>query len=332
MQSLLVRCNMIQSDYSNDPFQPQGHASLRGILFRELIAVGVKASGGDIIALGTRHNTAKYSTWHPPKGWLYEKISLPDGAHAQYLVPHNCSRKDVAILQIHGGAYSIGFLPIFQRRADKLARLGGNVPVLSLDYRLAPEHPYPAALEDSLQAIEWLKREKGIPPESVVAIGESAGAGLALAVSMRLRDGGTGSLKALVLMSPWADLTSQGDSYAARYHMDPMFGRILPLPGNERRTAVGKVYAGGHDLKDPYVSPVFGDYAGLPPMLIHVGEYEMLFDDAVTVYKKAVAAGVSAVLKVWPGMFHAFQLADAILPEARTSWREIGVFMRHYLT
>jgi len=285
-------------------------------------------TGGDIIALGKRTENKPYPAWHPPRNWLYEKISLPDSAKAEFLVPEGCTNPNIVIMQIHGGGYTLGYLPVFQRRIDKLSRLGGLVPVLSLDYRTAPEHPYPAALEDTLHAVEWLSHVKGIPPESVITIGESAGAGLSLAASLYMRDKGLGTFRAMVLMSPWADLTCRANSYADRYHMDPMFGRIMPPPADELRTAISELYAVGHDLKDPYLSPVFGDLTGLPPMLIHVGEYEMLFDDSATLYKKAVDAGVDARIKVWPGMFHAFQIADRMIPEARTAWKEIGEFMR----
>lgn len=313
-------------------YQPQGRPSRRGIWLRELIAVGVKAMGGDILAFAKKYEKVAPKTWHPPHGWLLEKANLPDGASVEYLEPKVCRRKDVVIMQLHGGGYTLGFLPEFQRRADKLAKLGGLVPVLSLDYRIAPEHPYPAALEDALQAIIWLKQSKGIAPESIVTIGESAGAGLSLALAMRLRDEGLGSLRALVLMSPWTDLTCSGDSYASRYDLDPMFGRINPPPDDSMRTRIGDAYAGGHDLKNPYLSPAFGDFRGLPPMLIHVGEYEMLYDDAITVRDKALAAGLNVQFKEWPGMFHAFQIFDLFVPEARVAWREIGAYMRRFLT
>ena len=312
--------------------EPKGHPSLRGILLREMIAASVRATGGDIISLGQKFAwTADYG-WKPPPDWHYESVDLPTGAHADYLVPPDCRRKDVAVLQLHGGAYTLGFLPVFRRREDKLSRLGGNVPVCSLDYRIAPEHPYPAALDDAAEILKWLENKKGISPGAVLAIGESAGAGLALALSMRMRDSGIGALRALVLMSPWTDLTCSGNSYADRYFMDPMFGRIMPPPGDEMRLAKGRPYAGGHDMRDPYISPVFGDFKGLPPMLIHVGEYEMLFDDAAAAYEKARSAGVDVRIKVWPGMFHAFQLADSLIPDARAAWREIGEFMREKLS
>ena len=319
---------MDQYETNRSPLFPYGRASLRGRIFRECIAAGVKLTGGDIIALGKRSESKPFPQWHPPKNWQYEKVSFPGGAKAEFLVPEGCTNPNIAIMQIHGGGYTLGYLPVFQWRVDKLSRIGGMVPVFSLDYRTAPEHPFPAALEDTLQAVEWLSRVKKIPPESVITIGESAGAGLSLAAALYMRDKGIGTFRAMVLMSPWADLTCRGNSYADRYHMDPMFGRIMPPPVDEMRTSISRVYAVGHDLKDPYLSPVFGDMTGLPPMLIHVGEYEMLFDDSATLYKKAVDAGVDARIKVWPGMFHAFQIADRMIPEARTAWKEIGEFMR----
>jgi monoterpene epsilon-lactone hydrolase len=305
--------------------------SFRGIFLRELIARGIKASGVDILTFAKKYEKLTHTKWRPPRGWEFEKATLPDEANAWYMIPKNCVRQGVAILQLHGGGYTLGFLPLFKHFAIKLARLGGHVPVLSLDYRVAPEHPYPAALEDALHAIEWLKEKKGVAPESVVVVGESCGAGLALALAMRLRDKYRSSLKALVLMSPWADLTCRGDSYENRYHMDPFFGRKMPVPSDEYRTAIGKVYAGDNDLTDPYVSPAFGDFSCLPPMLIHVGDYEMLYDDAYAVYKKAAGAGVNVQFKAWPGMFHVFQLADGLLPESRAAWREIGSFLRRHL-
>lgn len=296
-----------------------------------MIALGVRATGGDILAVGKKYQKTIRKNWNPPSGYELERILLPEHVYAEYLMPCSCARRDVAILHIHGGGYMLGYLPVFQRRTPKLAQAGGGVPVLSLDYRVAPEHRYPAALDDAVKAIAWLKREKGIAPESVIAIGESAGAGLALALAMRLRDGGLGRLRALVLMSPWTDLTCGGDSFASRYRLDPLFGRIMPLPSDEKRMLTGTIYAGEHDLTDPYLSPVYGDFANLPPLLIHVGEYEMLFDDAAALYKKASQAGLPVQFKIWPGMFHAFQLADGLIPEARIAWREIGDFMKNSL-
>lgn len=309
--------------------QQRGHASLRGTLLREFIAAGVRATGSDILAVGKKYEKITRAKWHPPKGWTLEKADLPE-TRAWFLLPKDCNRRDVAILHLHGGGYTLGFLPVFRHFAMKLGRLGGDVPVFSLDYRVAPEHPYPAALDDACHAVEWLAKEKGIPIESVIAVGESCGAGLALALAMRLRDQGKGALKALVLMSPWADITCHGDSYAQRYHLDPLFGRKMPLPDDSKRTEIGKKYAGDMDLKDPYLSPAFGDFNAMPPMLIHVGEYEMLYDDAAVVYEKAAKAGLNVRFKVWPGMFHVFQLADGLIPESRAAWREIGRYIREH--
>ena len=311
--------------------QKKINASLRGALLRELIALGVRATRSDILDYVQKYNKYAHINWRQPHGFTFQKIRLPGDVNAGYLVPKNCTRKDVAILQLHGGGYKLGYFSFFKRFAVKLSKLGGNVPVLLLDYRVAPDHPYPAALEDAHNAIKWLKKEEGIEPESVIAVGESCGAGLALALAMRLRDGGMGSLRALVLMSPWTDLACGGDSYSSRYHLDPLFGRKMPMPGDEKRSVIGQAYAGEHDLKDPYLSPAFGDFSSLPPMLIHVGEYEMLYDDSAIIHKKATRAGLSVDFKVWPGMFHVFQLADGIIPESRAAWREIGTFIRGHL-
>ena len=319
---------MSSSDIAIQNNDISGRPSIRGVLLRELIAAGVKLTGGDIIAFAKRYIKVSPADWRSPRGWSMEKVALDGGACASYLMPKGCTRQDVAVLHLHGGGYTLGFLPVFKRFALKLAELGGQVPVLSLDYRIAPEHPYPAALEDALDAVKWLTQNKGVAPERIIVAGESCGAGMALALAMRLRDENLGSLKALVLMSLWSDLTCSGDSYASRYHMDPFFGRRLPMPDEEYRTAVGKIYGGGSDLTQPYLSPAFGDFSGMPPMLIHVGEYEMLYDDSMRVYGKATASGVKTELHVWPGMFHVFQLADGLIPEAREAWKEIGAFIR----
>ena len=301
--------------------------SIIGIIIREIIALWVRLNKSDILDFAEKYSKFAHINWKQPKGYSFKKICLPDGVHAGYLVPENCKRKDVAILQLHGGGYKLGCFSVFKLFAVKLSKLGGDVPVLLLDYRVAPDHPYPAALEDGVHAVEWLGREEKIKPESIIVVGESCGAGLALALAMRIRDKGMGSFDSLVLMSPWADLSCSGDSYADRYPLDPLFGRKMPMPGDEKREVYGRAYAGNYDLHDPYLSPVFGDFTSLPPMLIHVGEYEMLFDDAAAVYDKALKAGVPADFKEWPGMFHVFQLLGGILPEAKKAWSEIGDFV-----
>lgn len=317
--------------HGRTPVRSGNQPSRQAVWLRELIAFGVQATGGDILATAKRYEQLVHSRWHPPLDWHYERITLPSGAGADYLAPPDCRHLDKAVLHLHGGAYILGQLPVFKRQADKLVRLCGRTPVLSLDYRVAPAHPYPAALNDAMEAVTWLGQHKGVRPSSIVAIGESAGAGLALALSMRLRDTGLECPCALVLMSPWADLTCRGESYESRYSLDPFFGRKRPLPDDSARVRIGSLYAGGQDLNAPYISPVFGDYNGLPPMLIHVGEYEMLLDDAQATAQHARAAGVDAQLKIWPGLFHAFQLAGPLIPEARQAWREIGVYIRRAL-
>lgn len=310
---------------------PQVNPSWQGVFVRELIGFAIKVAGKDIIAIGRKLGRRPHAPWRPPGDLTVESVTLPTSAHADFVAPRNGATRPYAILQLHGGAYTIGYLPVFRRRSIQLARLGGQVPVLSLDYRILPDHPYPAALDDAMSAIEWLRQEKGIQPESVIVVGESAGGNLGLALAMRLRDEGCGLLHAMILMSPWTDLACRGRSYLERYPLDPLFGRKKPMPDESHRSDRGRQYANGHDLTEPYLSPVYGEFTGLPPMLIQVGEYEMLYDDAAIVAEKARAAGLAVEFKVWPGMFHAFQMADVLIPEARAAMNEIGIFLRKHL-
>jgi len=310
---------------------PQGKPSWQGVFVRELIGFAIKVAGKDIIAIGRKLGRKPHASWRPPRDFTVESVKLPTSAHADFVVPRNGATRPCAILQLHGGAYTIGYLPVFRRRSIQLARLCDRMPVLSLDYRILPDHPYPAALDDAMSAIEWLRQEKGIQPESVVVVGESAGGNLGLALAMRLRDENRGQLRAMVLMSPWTDLACLGGSYLERYPLDPLFGRKKPMPDESHRSDRGRQYANGHDLTEPYLSPLYGDFTGLPPMLIQVGEYEMLYDDAAIVAEKAGAAGLPVEFKVWSGMFHAFQMADILIPEARMAMAEIGDFLRRHL-
>jgi epsilon-lactone hydrolase len=310
------------------------HVSFLGRIVSKILALFIKLAGGNIIAVAKkradrRHNQWNH-IWNPPKGFRLEQIKLPNDVFAEYLVPgrdDGSSQPGCAVLYLHGGGYIIPYQGAFRRILVKLARLSG-MPVLAVDYRVAPENVYPAALDDAAAAVEWLRSVKGFPASSLIVSGESAGGGLALALAMRLRDEGKGSLRGLVLLSPWTNLTCGAGSYTSRFDQDPIFGhkRVRPVDGNV--SAAGSTYAGGYDLKDPYISPAFGDFTALPPMLVHVGECEMLYDDAVAVYDKAKAAGLEIQFKSWPGMFHVFQMADGLVPEAAASWREIGLFVR----
>ena len=195
-----------------------------------------------------------------------------------------------------------------------------GMSVLTIDYRVAPENPYPAALEDAVSAYQWLLGQ-GWFAEDIIVAGDSAGGGLAMALCHYLKDHGMQLPCGIVAMSPWTDLMASGESYDTNYERDPLFG-------NTRDSLIyNKDYVGDHDPMDAYISPLYGDFRGFPPMLIQVGSYEMLLSDSVSVASKARHQGVKVRLSIYDGMFHIFQMAAKMLPESRKAWAEIGKFI-----
>lgn len=192
--------------------------------------------------------------------------------------------------------------------------------VLTPDYRVAPENPYPAALEDAVASYQWLM-DKGYFGEQIILGGDSAGGGLAMALCMYLKDHHMPMPCGIVAMSPWTDLTASGESYETNYEKDPLFGNT-----KESLIYVND-YAGDHDKMDAYISPLFGNFKEFPPMLIQVGSIEMLLSDSVSVAAKARQQGVKVRLSVYEGMFHVFQMAYLNIPESKRAWAEVGKFI-----
>lgn len=236
----------------------------------------------------------------------------------EWLVPRE-SRSDQALLYLHGGGFVFGMTPQHLRMGAYLAKAMG-VRVLMVDYRTAPEFPFPAALDDSVSAYRWL-RERGFAARDIVIAGDSAGGNLTLSTLMRLRDGGHALPAAAACLSPAADLTPR-ESLRERFR-DPLLSpRAVKF--------YNRSYLGGRDPRDPLISPVFGDLRGLPPLLVHAGEDEILRDDALRITSLARAAGVDARLEVYPRMWHVWQL-NLTLPQAIRSLDEIGRFLRAHL-
>lgn len=241
-----------------------------------------------------------------------------DNYRMEMLSPTEGASKWV-VLQLHGGGYVSAFKNNYRTMAGLYSEVCPKASVLSVDYRIAPEHPYPAALEDAVDAYQWLLAE-GYDAKHIFLAGDSAGGGLSLALVMYLRDHGMPLPAGLALLSPWADLTASGASYDDNYEIDIVFG-------NRRDSLIyGNPYYDGSDPKDPYISPAFGEYNDFPPMLIQVGSEEMLLDDSKTVAAKAKKSGVSVRYSEYPGMFHVFQMAAKSMPEAMKAWSEIGKF------
>lgn len=231
-------------------------------------------------------------------GLVWEPFGLGgmDAAWMRLERPHKRRR---VILYCHGGGYTSGGLGFSKVLASKLTRATG-LDVLAFDYRLAPEHPYPAAVEDAQAAWDHLMR-LGFGARDVVLAGDSAGGNMALVLCLRLRAEGRMLPGALLLMSPWTDMTCSGESLTERADIDPV---LTP----EYIYAVREAYAGSLDPAQPELSPLLADLAGLPPTLIQVGTHEILFSDAERLAERMNAAGTECRLEVWEGMWHDFQM------------------------
>ena len=223
------------------------------------------------------------------------------------------------ILYLHGGGYVAGSAATHRPITAALARLARR-RVFSLDYRLAPEHPFPAALEDAVAAYEWVL-SRGIAPGQVVIAGDSAGGGLTVATLLALRERGLPRPAGGVCISPWVDLTNSAPSYTSKAAVDP----IVTQEGIGLMT---RAYIGTGDPKQPLVSPLYADLRSLPPLLIHVGSDEVLLDDAVGLAERARAAGVDVKLEEWPAMIHVWHWFLPMLDEAERAIAGIGVFVR----
>ena len=222
-----------------------------------------------------------------------------EGMNAAWVRPERSYDRNHAILYCHGGGYTSGNLGYSRPLASKLSGVTGW-DTLSFEYRLAPEHPYPAAVEDAMRAWDYLMYQ-GYGAENVMVAGDSAGGNLALVLCRRLKAAGRRMPRALLLMSPWTDMTMSGASYRERVESDPM---LTP----EYIEAVRRAYAGDRDLHDPDLSPLLGDLGSFPPTLIQVGDHEILYSDSASLAAALRAAHVPCRLEVSEGMWHVFQM------------------------
>ena len=243
------------------------------------------------------------------------------GVPGLWLTPPGSS-PDAALLYLHGGGYQVGSSRSHGELAARLARSAG-VGALVVDYRLAPEHPFPAALDDALSAYRWLLDDHGLPAGSILLAGDSAGGGLSAATLVAARDRGLPLPAAAALLSPWADLTGSGDSMTLNAEVDPVLSA-------EVLAEMARGYAAGVALDDPLISPVFADLAGLPPLCVDVGTDELLLDDGRRLAAAAEEVGVEVVLTVAEGMPHVWHVI-AVAPEATAATERIGAFLAGHL-
>ena len=298
--------------------------SIRGKVIRDLIArfsndllIGKKIKSGEL----RKRAVDLEPEWKCPEQFTNTMI-LMENFTMELLEPvENVGSR--VVLQLHGGGYIATMKNAYRSFAALYSELGGNCRVLTIDYRVAPEHPYPAALEATIAAYHWLL-EQGYPAEKIVVAGDSAGGGLALALCLWLKNHKEPLPSGVIAMSPWTDLTISGESVETNFEKDPLFGKTRDS------MLYNKDYLGDNDPTNEYISPLFGDYEGFPPLLIQVGSYEMLLSDSTRVAKKAKEAGGKVKLSIYEGMFHVFQMAMLLMPESKKAWAEIKRFL-HYL-
>jgi monoterpene epsilon-lactone hydrolase len=252
-----------------------------------------------------------------PKGVAVTAVDA-GGVPAEWVVAPEAD-EDRVLLYVHGGGYCMGSLDSHRRLVGHLSA-AAKARVLNVDYRLAPEHAFPAAVDDAVAAYHWLLGQ-GIGADRIAISGDSAGGGLTLATLLALKDAGDPLPATAVPISPWTDLEGTGESMRTRAAVD-----LMIQPDRLKETA--DLYANGADMRQPHLSPLHGDYRGLPPLLIQVGDAEVLLDDATRVAAIAKAAGVDVTLEVWEEMPHVFQAFVGVLPEADQAVARIGEWLR----
>jgi monoterpene epsilon-lactone hydrolase len=283
------------------------------------------AAGGDLAA--NRRFVDRYGDVDPSVRAFDAEVRKADaaGVPCEWLLAQG-SDPDARLLYLHGGGWTAGGLDSHRPLSARLAAATGCA-VLAVDYRLAPEHPFPAGLDDCLAAYGWLRANgpRGVAPaKSVFVAGDSAGGSLTLALLLALKQRGLPLPNAAVPISPATDFTASAESFRTRAARDPIL-----TGGPDAIRLLANVYLQGRAKpEDPLASPLFGDFRGLPPLLFHVGDAEVLLDDSVRAAEKASQAGVDVTLEVWPDMPHVWHAFAPFLPEASRAIERIGAFVR----
>lgn len=265
-----------------------------------------------------------------PNGFELEKLETQKGTKFQIVHKKDMPKTEKIILYFHGGAYISGLISHYRTFAKDFYN-SCNADLVLLDYKTAPEFKYPSQLNEALDLWEYLTENMGYKPENIILGGDSAGGNLTLAMMLKLRDENKKLPKAAFCMSPWADMTASGSSYLNNYQKDILFGeKDKEVDETIRRKFLNSeiyCFIGDADRKDPYVSPVFGEYYDFPPMMFTVGEYEMLLSDTLTIVKNLKENNVPVSLEIKPAMFHTYTIYGAFMPEAVESFEKILEFI-----
>ena len=271
-------------------------------------------ASGDLMTI--RKITERAPAYPKPADITWEALNA-GGVPAEWVIPDDCEPGRV-IVYFHGGGYSTGTIRANRGLCSHVAR-AARARVLSVDYRLAPEHRFPAAVDDAVAAYRFVVSD-GYAPENVALAGDSSGAGLVLGSLVALRDGGEPLPGAAICLCPWTDLTLSGASVETNRDEDPMVrASILAL--------MADAYLGDADPQSPTASPLFADLTGLPPLLVQVGSAELLLDDSRRIAERAEAAGVDVTLEIWDDMIHVWHSFADLLPEGRKAVARIGSYI-----
>ncbi|MFX1594215.1 MAG: alpha/beta hydrolase [Promethearchaeota archaeon] len=260
----------------------------------------------------------------PAKGITLEEIQIGNISVEKYLLNSEDSKSRV-MLYLHGGGYFSGSY-ISHRRFVSILCKKLHLNAYSINYRLAPEDPYPAGLDDAFFAYKWMLEEKSIPAEKVIIMGDSAGGGLTLALLHRIGIQNLPQPKAAICLSPWTDLTLTSETFRTKVEEDVFFNV-------ENMKTSAKAYLKTQSPKNPEISPIFADFNGFPPIFLQVGTREMLLDDSLIIAEKMKKQGVSVTVDLWEGMFHAFLIFSAIpiigklTPEFRQALKNVKKFV-----
>ncbi len=284
--------------------------------------------------------TAVFDSWFPEtpietirKDWdhLFSDVTPEVGARSKAVDVDGIPGEQIcapdassegAILYLHGGGYVLGSVLSHHDVCERISRAAGY-NLLAIDYRLAPEHPFPAALDDALSAYRWLLKQ-GLSPDRIALAGDSAGGGLCLALLLKLKQDGEPLPACAALMSPWVDMAMSGESLISNDAVDPMVHK-------EMVEVMASSYVASDDRRNPLASPLYGELSGLPPLMIHVGTRETLLDDSKRIAARARDAGVDVQTKIWEGQVHVFQIFASQVDEGEESIRELGAFIHQHL-
>lgn len=237
------------------------------------------------------------------------------------IIPNRPVNTSQIILYLHGGGYTLGSSHTHRSLVGKIVKNTNRLAIVP-EYRKAPENPYPAALEDAVFSYMALL-DRGKKPEDIILIGDSAGGGLVLAAQLKFREKNLPMPAASVCLSPWVDLAATGESIERNHKNDPLVDK-------KKMKLWAGYYAGEFPLTDPFISPLYADLSGLPPMLIQASSGEMLYDDSVRLAQKAKDAGVEVTLQTWEGLMHWWHIFQRAIPEANEAIAKISAFMMHF--